>query len=135
IERATVTLQAVPDIAGHAAEQQIRSALLNRQMDVFADGAFRPDAAMTRDDFARHLMLNTPLRQSLGATVKFTDVAADLEPIAEALTTNGSTLRDWNFGPSGLMTANGVRFNPAGVIIRRDLAIALVPALGQDSQA
>ncbi|HKQ04221.1 MAG TPA: S8 family serine peptidase [Blastocatellia bacterium] len=135
IERATVTLQTVADIAGHAAEQQIRNALLNRQMDLFADGSFRPDASVTRDDFARHLMLNTPLRQSLGATAKFTDVTADLAPIAEAVTASGSTLRDWNFTPAGMMSASGSTFNPTGTITRLDLAVALVRALGQDAQA
>ncbi|HJQ23936.1 MAG TPA: S8 family serine peptidase [Blastocatellia bacterium] len=135
IERATVTLQDVPDIEGIAAEQQIRSALLNRQMDLFADGTFRPNAWMTRDDFARNLMLNTPLRQSLAATPKFTDVAADLEPIAEAVTASGSTLRDWNFTPAGMMSASGSAFNPGNAITRLDLAVALVRALGQDAQA
>src|SRR2546423_9511172 len=135
IERATVTLQPVADIAGHAAEQQIRNALLNRQMDLFADGTFRPDASVTRDDFARHLMLTTPLRQSLAATPKFADVAADLEPIAEAVTVSGSTLRDWNFTPAGMMSASGSTFNPSATITRLDLAVALVRALGQDAQA
>jgi serine protease AprX len=135
IKRATVTLQNVPDIAGHPAEQQIRNALLNRQMDIFADGAFRPDSSVTRDDFARHLMLNTPLRQSLGAVARFTDVSADLEPIAEALTANGSTLRDWNFTPQGMMSASGSSFNPGGLISRLDLAVALVRSFGLDDAA
>ena len=135
IERANVTLQPVSDIAGHPAEQQIRNALLNRQMDLFADGTFRPDSSVTRDDFARHLMLNTPLRQSLAATPKFTDVTADLEPLAEAVTASGSTLRDWNFTPAGMMSASGSLFNPTATITRLDLAVALVRALGQDARA
>ena len=123
------------DIQGHAAEQAIRFALSNRMMDTFADNTFRPDAQVTRDDFARTLALNVPLRQSLAATAKFTDVPADLEPITEAITANGSTLRDWNFTPQGLIGASGSTFSPTGTVSRLDLAVAFVRALGLDNEA
>jgi len=104
-------------------------------MDTFADGTFRPASYVTRRDFATLLVLNTPLRQSLGARPRFTDVTGALEAIAEAVTANGSTLRDWDFGPSGMMSAGGSSFNPSGLISRLDLAVALVRALGLDAQA
>ncbi|MDQ3816710.1 MAG: S8 family serine peptidase [Acidobacteriota bacterium] len=135
IKQAVVTIEEPADIAGNASEQDIRSALVNRRMDTFADNTFRPDAQVTRDDFARTLALNVPLRQSLGQAAKFADVTADLEPIAEALTANGSTLRDWNFTPQGLMSASGSTFNPAGTVTRLDLAVAFVRALGLDNEA
>ena len=47
----------------------------------------------------------------------------------------GSTLRDWNFAPQGMMSASGSLFNPGGLISRLDLAVALVRALGLDAQA
>ena len=135
IKQAVVTMEEPSDIQGNAAEADIRSALANRRMDTFADNTFRPTAQVTRDDFARTLALNVPLRQSLSASAKFADVSADLEPIAEALTANGSTLRDWNFTPQGLMSANGSTFNPTGTVSRLDLAVAMVRALGLDNEA
>jgi serine protease AprX len=135
INRTTFTLQDIGDISSHAAQKQIQNVVINRQMDIFTDGLFHPDANVTREDFARLLVLNTPLRQSLGSAPKFADVSGDLAAIAEAATAKGSTLRDWNFGPAGLMSANGSTFNPAGNISRLDLAVALVRALGLDAEA
>lgn len=135
INRTNFTLQDIADISGHAAEKQIQNVVINRQMDIFSDGLFHPDANVTREDFARLLVLNTPLRQSLGATPKFSDVPVGLAAIAEAATARGSNLRDWNFVPNGMMSASGSTFNPAGNISRLDLAVALVRALGLDSEA
>jgi serine protease AprX len=129
------TLEPVGDIQGHPAQAQIETVLKNRQMDTFADGGFHPDAAVTRDDFARLLYLNTPLRQSPSATPKYADVSADLAPIAEAVTANGSTLRDWNYTPLGMLPTNGPTFNPTGNVMRIETAVALVRALGLDAEA
>ena len=129
------TLEPVADIQGHPAQQQIEAVLKNRQMDVFSDGAFRPDVTMTRKDLARVLYMNTALRQAPGVTRRFTDVAPDLALIAEAVTAQGSTLRDWNYEPAALMTASGSTFNPLGAATRLDTAVALVRALGLDAEA
>ena len=135
IKQSVVTLQNVPDIQGRPDQQQINNVLVLRQMDIFADGGFHPDSSVTREDFARTLALNVPLRQSLGATAKFADVSTDLLPFAEAVTANGSTLRDWNFTPQGLISASGSTFNPTGTVNRIDLAVAFVRALGLDTEA
>ncbi|MBA3766229.1 MAG: S8 family serine peptidase [Acidobacteria bacterium] len=135
IKQAVVTIEEPTDIQGNAVEQAIRSVLSNRMMDTFADNTFRPGAAVTREDFARALALNTPLRQSLGATQKFMDVTGDLEAIAQAVTAKGSTLRDYNFTPAGTMSATGSDFNPTGTISRLELAVAFVRALGLDAEA
>ena len=90
---------------------------------------------MTREDFARSLVSNTSLRQSLGATAKFTDVSGDLARIAEAVTANGSTLRDFNFAPKGLLKFTGNQFNPTGTVSRLDMAVAFVRAIGLDDAA
>jgi len=129
------TLAPVPDIQGHAAQAEIESVLKNRMMDTFSDGNFRPNTNVTRADFAQLLMLNTPLRQSLAATPKFTDVSGTLRAIAEAVTANGSTLRDWNFTPQGVMSATGSKFKPQSLVSRLDIAVALVRALGLDAEA
>ncbi|MBC7908893.1 MAG: S-layer homology domain-containing protein, partial [Pyrinomonadaceae bacterium] len=129
------TLDPVQDVRGHPAQAQIENALKNRQMDTFADGMFHPDDAVTREDFARILVLNTPLRQSLGSSPRFADVSGDLAAIAEAVTANGSTTRDFNYAPSGMMSATGNTFNPSGRVSRLAIAVALVRALGLDAEA
>src|SRR5436853_389825 len=126
---------AITDIQGNAAQADIELAIINHRMDSFSDGGFHPGDAVTREDFARTLALDVPLRQSLGTSAKFTDVSANFEPLAEAITANGSTLRDWNFTPAGLMSANGSSFNPTATITRLDLAVAFVRALGLDAEA
>jgi serine protease AprX len=128
-------LAAVPDIQNHPAQAAIESALKNRQMDTFADGNFYPDQNVTRGDFADHLYLNTPLRQQLAATPRYSDVASGQRGIAEAVTTSGSTLRDYNFTPAGMMSPVGPLFKASGEITRLDLAVALVRALGLDTEA
>ncbi len=129
------TLAPVADIQGHALQSEIEAALKSRLIDSFADNTFRPDAGVTREDFARSLVLNTPLRQSLSTAPKFTDVSGSLASIAEAVTAKGSTLRDWDYTPLGMMSATGTTFNPAGALSRLDLAVAFVRALGFDTEA
>jgi serine protease AprX len=129
------TLAPIADIQGYPAQAEIETVLKNRMMDTEADGLFHPDDSLVRGDFAQLLYLNTPLRQSLGSAPKFTDVSPDLEPIAEAVTAKGSTLRDWDFTPAGMMSASGSLFNPSGTVSRLDLAVALVRALGLDADA
>jgi serine protease AprX len=140
IRQQLFTLTPVSDIQGHAAQAQIETVLKNRMMDTFADNTFRPDSNITREDFARILFLNTPLRQSLGSSPKFTDVSGDLGAIAEAVTSKGSNLRDYYTAnmaqaPAGMMSATGTTFNPAGTVSRLDVAVALVRALGFDAEA
>ena len=135
IKQSVVALQNVPDINGRPDEQLIKDTIILRRVDIFADGMFRPGSNVTREDFARTLALNTPLRQRLAATPRFTDVSGSLTGIAEAVTASGSTLRDWNFVPQGLMSASGLTFNPAGTVNRLDVAVAFVRALGLDAEA
>lgn len=129
------TLPNIPDIVGHPQQAQIEAALKNRVIDTYADGTFRPDQGVTREDLARTLVLNTPLRQSVAATPRFADVSGDLLRIAEAVTAKGSTLRDYDFVPNGMMSFSGTSFNPAGAVNRLDLTVALVRALGHDAEA
>ncbi|HLM02630.1 MAG TPA: S8 family serine peptidase, partial [Pyrinomonadaceae bacterium] len=128
------TLPNIPDIQSHPQREAIEAAIKNRVIDIYADGTFKPNETVTREDFARSLVLNTSLRQSLTAAPKFGDVSGDLARIAEAVTANGSTLRDFNFVPDGMMTGDD-NFYPEGAVTRIDMAIALVRALGYDRQA
>lgn len=129
------TLDPIADIQGHPAQAQIETVLKNRQMDILPDGGFHPDSNVTREDFAMMLYMNTPLRQSPAATQKYSDVSPEFAPIAEAVTAGGSTLRDWNFTPAGVVSATGSTFNPSGNTTRLDTAVALVRALGLDAEA
>ncbi|MDQ4121517.1 MAG: S8 family serine peptidase [Acidobacteriota bacterium] len=125
----------IADIANHQQRADIEFALKNRLIDIYADGNFYPNQAVTREDLARSLALNTHLRQSIASTPKFTDVSGELLRIAEAVTSKGSTLKDADFISTGMMSASGSLFNPAGSINRLDLAVALVKALGHDAEA
>jgi serine protease AprX len=128
-------LSPVADIQGDPAQAEIQFVLTNRIMDTFSDGLFHPQSFVTRGDFAQTLVFNTAVRQSLAASPVFTDVTGAQEAIAEAVTASGSTLRDYNFAPSGMLSASGSTFNPGGPVSRLDVAVALVRALGLDSAA
>ncbi|MEJ7860460.1 MAG: S8 family serine peptidase [Pyrinomonadaceae bacterium] len=128
-------LPTIADINGHAQQSAIEAAIKSRLIDTYADGTFRPNAIVNREDFARTLVSNTSLRQSLSATPRFSDVTGDFARIAQAVTANGSTNRDYNFVPKGLLSVTGTAFNPTGNISRLDLAVAFVRALGHDEAA
>ena len=128
-------LPAITDIQGHALQSSIETALRRRLIDTFADGTFRPNSIVTRDELARSLSVNSSMRQSLNATPKFFDVSGDLLGIAEGVTARGSTLRDLDFVPTGMIAFSGTSFNPGGSVNRLDLAVALVKALGHDAEA
>jgi len=51
------------------------------------------------------------------------------------VTADGSTNRDYNFAPKGMMSFSGTSYNPIGYVSRLDLAVALVRALGHDAEA
>ncbi|HVL65982.1 MAG TPA: S8 family serine peptidase [Vicinamibacterales bacterium] len=135
VSKAVFSLPPVADVTGHAFEASIYEALLNRRTDLKADGLYHPDELVTREDFARHLALVVPVRQTLGNAPRFSDVSGDLAAIAEAVTARGATLRDHNFSADGLMSASGSAFDPAGTVSRLDVAVALVRALGRDAEA
>ena len=135
IRQVRFVLPTIADIQGHPQQAAIESAMRSRLIDTYADGTFRPDATVNREDLARSLALNTSLRQTINATPRFTDVSGDLFAIAEAVTAKGSTLRDYDFTPTGMMSAGATAFNPAGTANRLDLAVAFVKALGHDAQA
>ena len=128
-------LPAIADIQGNSAQNDIETSIKSRYMDIYADGTFRPNADVLRGEFAKTLWLNTELRQKLGSSAKFTDVSGDLAVLAEYVTNNGSTNRDYDFTPSGLMNFSGTNFNPAGTVSRLDMAVAFVRALGYDALA
>jgi serine protease AprX len=127
----------VTDIAGRVDQSEIERALIGHFMDTFADNAFRPDAAVTREDLARTLVLSADVRQNLLDSPTFTDVASDFAPIASAVAARGSVLKDTFQRYPGVMArgTSGTNFNPAATVSRADLAVVLVRALGLEQQA
>jgi hypothetical protein len=125
----------ITDIGGHRLQADIEFALKNRLIDVEADGNFHPEHTVTREDFARALVLNSASRQSLAASPRFSDVSADFSRIADSVAANGPTLRDYDFSGSGLLVASGSTFNPLVEAGRLDMAVAFVRALGHDREA
>ena len=101
------TLPTISDIIGHPQQAAIEQAIKSRLIDTNADGSFQPNAILSRGDLARTLISNKSPLTSLKAAPRFTDVSGDLARIAEAVTANGSTNRDYNFAPKGLMSAGG----------------------------
>jgi len=128
-------LPQISDITAHPQKAEIEAALKNRLIDTYADGKFYPETLVNRADLAQTFALNAPVRQTLGSTPKFTDVSGDLARIAEAVTAKGPTLRDYDFGPTGLLGASGFNFSPNTSVTRLDVAVAFVKALGHDAEA
>jgi len=125
----------IADIAGHPSRGVIEQALRRRLVDTNADGSFTPDAAVTRSEFARSLQTNAMVRQTFAATPRYTDVSGDLGRLAEAVTARGSSFKDYDFTPLGMLSAGTMAFNPTGSVSRLDVAVALVKALGHDAGA
>ncbi len=113
----------------------INTAVLNRYMDVQANGFFLPQSNVTRGELAQVYADNIPLRQSIGDTTRFSDVSGNLARIAEAVAANGSSLRDFDFTPAGLIEAAPTLFRPNIFANRINVAVALVRALGIDREA
>lgn len=135
ISQSRNVLPNIPDIIGHPRRGVIEQAIGRRLIDTFSDGTFRPDATVTRESLARTLQANAMVRQALGANPKFSDVSGDLGRFAEALTTRGSSFRDFDFVATGMIGSTGTTFNPGGTVNRLDLAVAFVKALGHDAAA
>jgi serine protease AprX len=135
VKQIKFTLPTITDIENHPQRTQIEAAIKNRLIDTYSDGTFQPNQTVTRADLASSLVLNSALRQTLGAAPRFTDVSGDLSRIADAVTAKGSTLRDYDFVPNGMIAASGSSFNPGDAVTRLDVAVAFVRAIGRDREA
>jgi serine protease AprX len=134
INRTQFQLSKIKDIAGNPYQAEIEHALKFRYMDLYSDYAFKPTRTVTRADFAEALRVNAPLRQAVKGAA-FTDVSAELRPLAQAVAAKGSTLRHYNYTDGELITPNGASFKPAANLTRLELAVALIRALGHEDQA
>jgi serine protease AprX len=128
-------LPMIGDIASSPQRATIESAIRRRLMDTAADGNFYPNAPVTRGELANSLQVNAMVRQTVGGLPKFSDLSGDLARYAESLTARGSSLKDYDFAPLGMMSATGSTFNANANVGRIDIAVALVKALGRDAEA
>jgi hypothetical protein len=102
------------DVAGHWAEKNINAAVAAGIVNGYADGTFRPDAAVTRAEFA-------------GAELTFADAA---EIGAWAATAVAQSVE------AGIAAGyDDGRFRPAANITRAELAVMIARALGVDIEA
>jgi serine protease AprX len=129
------SLPMIEDLNGHPDAAGIERAIKDRLIDIESSGKFFPDEPLTRGALANSMMLNSALRQSLGSTPKFSDVSGSLSRIAESISANGPTLRDYDFASTGMMTGNGGLFDPTANATRLDAVVALIKALGRDREA
>ncbi len=123
------------DITDAPQAADINNALLNRYLDIKPDGTFGPKDRVTRGELAQVFADNMPLRQTLASTQQFSDVSGNLARIAEAVSVSGSTLRDWDFTPAGVIPTTGTTFRPSFFVSRIEVASALVRALGLNTEA
>jgi serine protease AprX len=135
VKQVKYVLPQIEDLNGHPQRATIETALKSRLIDTFSNGKFYPDNFVTRGELAQSMALNSALRQTVGATPKFTDVSGDPAKIAEAVTARGATLRDYDFAPTGLLSFSGTSFSPNANASRLDAAVAFVKALGHDAEA
>lgn len=135
ISQVKYVLPVIEDITGHPDQAAYEFAIKNRFIDTYENGKFYPENLVTRQEFANLLVLNTPLRQSIASAPRFSDVSGDAARIAEAVTANGSTLRDYDFVPGGMINAPGSIFKVDYQMSRLDIAVAFVKALGHDAEA
>ncbi|SIR74391.1 S-layer homology domain-containing protein, partial [Paenibacillus macquariensis] len=109
------------DIAGHWAEVSIKKAISSGIVTGYTDGTFKPNATVTRAEFAVMLM-NTLKPQEAGATLTFTD-SAKIGSWAQKAVAQALQL--------GIIKGNAdVTFRPDAAVTRAEMAVMLAHALG-----
>jgi serine protease AprX len=129
----------------------IRKAITLRLVDSADSTSFQPDANVTRGEVARILASDCWIRQSQLNPFPFTDVPESLVPYVQAVTAAGGPMRDTFMlggatmsstsladsqpGGPNPVTDGASSFQPDGSVMRADLAVWLVRALGKDADA
>ena len=124
------------DITGHPAADAIKMGVSERLVDGFSNGAFKPDALLTRAELAKYLMMGAEIKQSLPAAPSFSDVSSADLPFVEAATAKGAAFRDQQHIQKGVMLPRAAgKFAPKDGVTRAELAYSLVQALGLQKEA
>jgi serine protease AprX len=124
------------DIKGHAAEGAIQFGVNERLFDGYSNGTFKPDAALTRNDLAKYLVMGGEVRQALPTAPSFSDVAEADAPFVEAVVTKGAAFRDGKQVQKGVILPKvSGKFAPKDAVTRSELAYSLVQNLGLQAEA
>ncbi|MCM3406000.1 S8 family serine peptidase [Cytobacillus oceanisediminis] len=126
------------DIGGHPAAEAIQLGVNERLFDGLENGAFKPDAELTRSDLAKYLVMGAEIRQSLPASgsLTFKDVTQSEAAFAEAASAKGAAFRDQKQIFKGVMLPKGDgKFAPKDSVNRAELAYSLIQSLGLQKEA
>jgi serine protease AprX len=124
------------DITGHPAADAIKVGVSERLFDGYSNGAFKPDALLTRAELAKYLVMGAEIKQSLPQTSSFTDVASADLPFVEATVAKGAAFRDQQHIQKGVILPKAAgKFAPKDGVTRAELAYSLVQALGLQKEA
>lgn len=124
------------DITGHPASDAIKMGVSERLFDGYSNGAFKPDALLTRAELAKYLVMGAEIKQSLPQTSSFTDVASADLPFVEATVAKGAAFRDQQHNQNGaIMPKAAGKFAPKDGVTRAELAYSLVQSLGLQKEA
>ncbi len=113
--------------ADYWAYEQIMALHQRNVITGYGDGTFRPNVVVLRGEFAKMMVLALNLSLADAASPTFVDVPTDnwayryVETAREYLT--------------GFRTTRGDYFKPLSAVVREDMAVALVKALGYASEA
>lgn len=124
------------DIENHAAAEAIKIGVSERLFDGYSNGAFKPDALLTRAELAKYLVMGAEIKQSLPKAPSFTDILSEDIPFIEAAAAKGASFRDTQHILQGVMLPKAAgKFAPKDGVTRAELAYSLVQALGMQKEA
>lgn len=124
------------DLTGHPASDAIKMGVSERLFDGYSNGAFKPDALLTRAELAKYLVMGAEIKQSLPQTSSFTDVASGDLPFVEATVAKGAAFRDQQHNQNGVIMPKAAgKFAPKDGVTRAELAYSLVQSLGLQKEA
>ncbi|WBL16920.1 S8 family serine peptidase [Sutcliffiella sp. NC1] len=126
------------DIAGHRYQDSIIMAVHNRLVDGNKDGNYQPDAAVSRGELAKLLVMGMGIRQSLpvDGSQSFQDLKnSALLSFAESVSARGGALKDPSIQQHPVMLTDGSKFSANKEVTREEVAYSLVQSLGLENEA
>jgi serine protease AprX len=125
------------DIEGDAYQDSIIMGVHNGLVDGYANGLYKPNGSLKREELAKLLVMGMGIRQSLpvNGSVSFSDVNTTLLPFAEAVGAKGGALKDRFIKQGPVMLTQGETFAPKSEVTREEIAYSLVQSLGLEIQA
>ncbi|WP_244926791.1 S8 family peptidase [Pseudoalteromonas gelatinilytica] len=130
--------QGLNDILVHPARRAIEFAISERLADGHDDGYYRPDVNLSREELAKYLVMGLAIRQQSDILsiqkAAFNDVNPESEAFVNAVTSQGSALKDRTQVQNPVVLSDGLSFNPTGDVSKLNLAYSLVQALGLQEQ-